>query len=153
MLEIIEAVVSSKPKILGHDVNAEGDVEFSISINDISLDAEDCANPAMKTRFMVNFIGELLVRENLKRFACILTGIDSALYKKIVCCSKHTNFGMVIDRKCSVMIFTMHISLVEEIMIEKMGNLTPSFVYTDPKNTVSDFQINQESNNSSSSEE
>jgi hypothetical protein len=124
--EILQSVVSASPKITIDAVQANGDVAFHVAMKDCSLTKEDCCNPITKTAFFVNFMGELLVRENIQKFAVILVGLDSVLHKKLVCSSSHFDFGMVIDHKWSTMTFQMHLSLVQEIMTEGQRGDYPS---------------------------
>jgi hypothetical protein len=112
------AIVSSKPKIVIDAVQANGDVTFHIKVKDCSLDKLDLQNPIVRTTFFVNFLGELLVRENINKFAEILVGLDTGLYNKMVCISSHTDFGMLVDHKITTITMQMHISLVQEIMTE-----------------------------------
>ena len=121
--EIIIAIESSKPKITIDAVQADGDVAFHVLLKDCSLEKEDCSNPVMRTRFLIDFVGEMLVRENINRFASILTGLDPALYQKMICTCRHTDFGMVVDHKLTTMIFQMHMSLVQEILTEQFGKV------------------------------
>ena len=116
--EIVTAIMSSKQKITIDAVQVEGDVAFHVSLKDCGLDKDVCSSPTLRKRFFVNFVGELLVRENIQKFAEILYGLDPALYSKMVCSCKHTDFGMVIDHKMSMMTFQMHLSLVQEIITE-----------------------------------
>jgi hypothetical protein len=116
--EIFIAIASSKPKVVIDAVQANGDVSFHIKIKECSLDKVDLQNPIVSTPFFVNFLGELLVRENVNKFAEILVGLDTGLYNKMVCSSSHTDFGMLVDHKISTITMQMHISLVQEIMTE-----------------------------------
>lgn len=118
MREIIKAVVSSSPKISVISVRADGNVSFKVRIKDCGIAKADYANPVMATKFMVNFIGEFLVRENIEKFSPILTGLDTAMYAKIVGVRTHVDFGMTTDPKLSFMTFYMHLSLVRDIMTE-----------------------------------
>lgn len=119
--ELFLAIVSASPKITIDAVQANGDVAFHVLMKDCSLTREDCSNPITKTGFFVNFVGELLVRSNIQKFSVILTGLDSSLYQKLICASRHADFGMVIDHKWSTMTFQMHLSLVQEILTEDFG--------------------------------
>lgn len=116
--EIIAAIASSKQRITIDAVQVDGDVVFHVSLKDCGLEKDICSNPAIRKRFFINFVGELLLRENIQKFAEILYGLDPALYKKMVCTFKHTDFGMVIDHKMSMMTFQMNLSLVQEIITE-----------------------------------
>lgn len=118
MRKIITAIVSTKPRIVVGPVRADGNVSFDVRVKDCGLTKGDCANPIMATKFMVNFIGELLVRDNIDKFAPIVNGFDKAVYEKIVGDVVHADFGMATDAKLSCMTFHMHLSLVSNIMTE-----------------------------------
>jgi len=119
--KIFQSIVSSKPKITIDGVQANGDVAFHVIMKDCSLEKADFVNPITKTRFFTNFVGELLVRENIQKFSVILTGLDHSLYQKLICTSRHTDFGMIIDHKWSIITFQMHLSLVQDILTEDFG--------------------------------
>lgn len=120
--EIAVAIIASKPQRITIDaVQANGDVAFHVGVKECGLDKDICSSPAISRRFLVNFLGEMLVRENIGKFSEILCGLDPAIQKKMVCAYNHTDFGMVIDHKMSMMTFQMHLSLVQEIMTEMFG--------------------------------
>ncbi len=120
--ELLQAVVSSTPRITIDAVQADGNVAFHVLLRNCSLTKEDCSAPVMETAFFVNFMGEFLVRENIYKFAAILAGLDQGLYKKLVENAKHSDFGMVIDKKWTTMTFQMHLSLVKNIVTEMFGD-------------------------------
>jgi len=120
--ELLQAVVSSTPRITMDAVQADGNVAFHVSLKDCSLTKEDCSAPVMGTAFFVNFMGEFLVRENIYKFAVILTGLDPGLCKKLVGNAQHSDFGMVTDKKWTTMTFQMHLSLVRNIVTEMFGD-------------------------------
>ena len=147
--EILQTIVATAPKIVIDAVQTNGDVAFHVSMKECGLTKEDCSNPITKTRFFVNFVGEMLIRENIQKFAVILTGLDPSLYQKLICTSKHTDFGMVINHKWSAMTFQMHLSLVQEILTEDFGRLGdhgyPSAADSfDQSNTKNDEEISKE---------
>ena len=123
-------------------VQANGDVAFHVSLNDCSLDKKDCLNPIMRTRFFVDFIGEFLVRENIESFANILTGLDNALYQKMICTCRHTDFGMIIDQEITIMTFQMHMSLVQEILTEEFGTIDMEYGNAGPFEPLDEDQEN-----------
>lgn len=116
--KILESIVTAKPKISVDNVNTSGDVVFRVSVRSLGLDKKDCLSPFMRTKFFVNFLGEFLVRENIRKFVAILTCLDQGIYKKLVLEDEHTDFGMFVDEDLSVIAFKMHISLVQGIATE-----------------------------------
>lgn len=119
MRKIIAAIVATKPpKITVGPVRADGDMSFDVRIKGCGLTKDDCTNPIVITKFMINFIGELLVRENFDKFAQIVNGFDKTVYKKIVGNRTHSDFGMTTDTKMVFMTFHLHLSLISNIMTE-----------------------------------
>jgi len=113
-------VLKSNPKMTLDQVHPDGDIIFSTKIAEMGLDPQELAHPIFRTRFFVNFIGEMLVRSNVDFFANILTGLDPTLYEKILYRSKHTDFGMYVDNKEYGAKWQMHISFVQQILTEDM---------------------------------
>jgi len=104
-------------------IQADGDVEFNVDLKNCGLSKEDYKHPMLFKRFFVNYIGELLVRQRISNFATILTGLDPLLYKKLVNTCEHGDFGMFMSKKDSIMIFEMHLSLIQEILTEEFAQL------------------------------
>jgi len=153
--KIIAAIASSSPKVFIDSVKMNGDLLFHVMTKDCLLTKEDCSHRIIKTKFFVNFIGEFLVRSHIREFSRILTGLDSSLYEKMVCEYRHADFGMIVDNECSVLSFMMHISLVQEIVIEEFSRdddmiaLAPD----DPGFDINAYGLSDKENNSTSSEE
>jgi hypothetical protein len=121
--DIFVRVLKSKPKLSLEQVQHNGDILFSVQIKDLGIDPAELAHPIFRTRFFVNFVGELLVRCNVEVFAHILTNLDSGMYDKIICGCKHTDFGMYIDTKHCVARWQMHISLIQQILTEDFDRI------------------------------
>jgi len=118
MRDILSKVVKSAAKIRVEDVSPNGDVVFSANLDDLGITQNDLKHPILRTRFFVNFVGELFVRNNVETFAGILTGFDPKLYDKIICNCKHTDFGMSVNNAERLARWQMHISLVQQILTE-----------------------------------
>jgi len=95
-----------------------GDVFFSVSIKDIGLTCQDVQKykADIYSYPAANFMGELLVRENINVFAKILTKIDGDTYTNIVNGYEHKQFGLKVLR--NRFHFCFHISLVQSILNE-----------------------------------
>ena len=143
--DIVLSITAANPKLTIDSVQADGDVLFHISLKECGLNKDDCLNPIMYTRFFVNFIGELLVRTNILEFSSILTGLDHALYKKMVNSCEHRDFGMVVNQKLSIMTFQMHISLVQEILTEEFSK-TSDEINPPTNNILNDFDASKQDN-------
>lgn len=121
--EILTSIMTAdKPqKIVIDSVSPNGDVVFHVTLKDCGLDKSICEGTTASKRFLVNFLGEFFVRENIVKFAKILWGLDPALERKMLYSANHQDFGMVVDNKMSKIIFQMHLSLVREITTELFG--------------------------------
>jgi len=111
-------VLGSCPKASIEDVCSDGDVVFSVPLSDLGLTSESLAlTPLSQTDFFANFVGEYIVRKNINQFADVLYSIDPQIYEEVVCAEEHTGFGSVISKN-TIMRFSMHISLVQQILTE-----------------------------------
>lgn len=134
--EILSRILVSKVKIKVEDINPNGDMVFSAHFNDIGISPVDLKHPIMRTRFFVNFVGELLVRCNANELVSILVGFDAKLYDKIIGGCKHTDFGMFVDNASSLIKWQMHISHVQQILTEDFGRIldeVPAPAQDDPE--------------------
>jgi hypothetical protein len=116
--DVFVTVLRSDPKVTIENVKQDGDIIFSVPLSTLGLDAESMgSNLVTSTDFFCNFVGEFIVRKNVSQFAEILFSVDPEVYDETVCAEEHTGFGTIISRN-SVMRFSMHISLVQRILIE-----------------------------------
>ena len=120
--DLLARVVSVKPDIKVEDTRMDGDVIFSVKLADLGMMHSDFSSQIMRTRFFINFVGELLVRENIEIFVETLQGLDEKMYEDMVCCQQHTDFGMVIDHDEGLLRFTMHLSLADSIYRERFDS-------------------------------
>jgi len=117
--EILRHIVNTpEPKI--HILNSgegDGDVKFSVSRKSLGIPYESLLKYRSEifSSYIANFLGELLVRDNIEEFARILTGLDGDKYS-IVNEYEHRKFGMEILR--DEFIFIFHISLLQSILTE-----------------------------------
>lgn len=122
--ELISKVVSYSPYIKDiEDLNEEGDVVFKASMKDLGLTYDLFCNYKSEifSVFTANFIGELLVRENIDLFAKILTKIEVEDYPDMVHKYGHKKFGMEICN--DIVLFKFHISLIQYILIEEFRSV------------------------------
>ncbi len=139
--EILQSIICVVPKIKIDQVQSNGDVAFRVLLKDCNFQKEDFDNPITKTNFFVNFIGELLVRDNINKFSIILTNLDRSLYQKMICSDEdHKDFGMIVDDKWSSITFLMHLSLIQKIVTENFDlnlnseNMVDTFDQSQPDN-------------------
>jgi len=101
------------------NVQSDGDIHFSISLKNsgLNLDIYTKYKDAIFSDFFANFLGELLVRENINMFSKILTDkVGAKDYYRLVNTYEHRQFGMEINR--NDLIFSFHISLLQSILTE-----------------------------------
>jgi hypothetical protein len=111
-------VLKSNPKASIEDIRPDGDVIFSVPLSKLGLNAGILSdNMLTGTDFFCNFVGEFIVRKNVNEFAEVLFSVDPKSYEEIVCSEEHTGFGTIVSKN-SIMRFSMHISLVQRILIE-----------------------------------
>ena len=120
--ELFGPMMASKPEIKIIDgCTEEGDIRFEVSLRSLGFppDANRKYRAELSTDFAANFIGEILVRENLEKFVKLLVNLKEN-YNGVVNRYEHRKFGMVIrESRC---IFALHSSLIQSILIEDVKN-------------------------------
>lgn len=117
--ELLSLMVKTTPQIISiTDCEENGDMSFTIPLKDLGLNAEHFSkyNKEFFSNYIVDMLGELLIRENLHLFANHLTGLKTDYYVSAVSRSIHKRFGMKIEK--GFMTFYFHISLVQDILTE-----------------------------------
>jgi len=115
---LLKIIIPCCPEIQIFDRKDDGDIKFSVTTEGLGISFENYIKykSEILTDFFANFLGELLVRENIDRFLDILTNIDSEDYPSIVNGYEHKRFGIKIYQ--DKFIFTFHISLLQSILTE-----------------------------------
>jgi len=115
--ELFSRFMISYPPIKVESV-VDGEVSFSVAIKDVGLSYQDIQKfrAELFSYITCNFVGELLVRENINEFANILTKLNKKTYADVVNGSEHKKFGFKIMR--NRLFFFFHISLVQSILNE-----------------------------------
>lgn len=117
--EILYYVSISNPEIKILDKCDEyGDIRFEIPFTTLGITHDLLVKYEREiySEFVANFLGELLVRENLNQFAKILTNICPQQYPLIVDKYEHIKFGLKVEK--NKFVFRFHISLLQEILLE-----------------------------------
>lgn len=117
--ELLQYVIANVPSIEIMDgCNEHGDVRFGVKLVDLGLTPEIMSQYKAEVfcNFSANFIGELLVRENMDAFVRILTDISAEDYPSVVNFHEHLTFGLKVAG--ARMIFAFHISLLQKILTE-----------------------------------
>ena len=117
---LLQAVLENQPGIKIESLQKSGYIKFKVKCKDVNLDptSRKKYENEIYTYFFANFLGELLVRENLEQFAHILSNCDMETFKSGIIGTSHENFGVDIYR--GSLIFTFHINLVQELMFENL---------------------------------
>jgi hypothetical protein len=123
--EVFLHVLKSKPKIdIVHFSKSAGDIAISVRQEDILSEKYlKEKNFIIRTKFFANFIGELLVRQNIEKFINLLVKIDANSYNKVVCGFNHRNFGMSSCDRNNAFKFQFHISLIQDILTEDINRM------------------------------
>jgi len=117
----LSLILSSHPQEIldlrkGRDT---GDLVFSISLEECGLSSFDLCEkykPVILNSYIGNFLGEFLIRENIDRFARVLTDLDTTEYIPIVNSWSHKKFG--IEFSGDLLSFYFHVSLIQKILME-----------------------------------
>lgn len=117
--ELLSIIVKSTPQIVTiADCEENGDMSFTIGLRDLGLTADNFTkyNKEFFSNYIVDMLGELLIRENIHLFAEHLTSLKTDYYVSAVNRSIHKRFGMKVEK--GIMTFYFHISLVQDILTE-----------------------------------
>lgn len=116
--ELFSKIIFSSTEInIVDKCDTEGDVIFEVPMRSIGVSYDTLINyrNEISSDFAANFIGELLVRENIDRFAKIMTDLKED-YTDRVNKYIHGRFGMKIYKDKFILRF--HISLIQRILTE-----------------------------------
>ena len=114
------AVCSSVPTVkITIPCDEDGNVTFEASMGsaEVSYEFFEKYKGQMHSNYIANFIGELIVRENIDTFAKIMLDLKDD-YLGTVNKFQHRTFGMMVHN--NKFIFKFHISLIESIMAEDL---------------------------------
>lgn len=117
--ELLSIMVKTTPQIITiTDCEENGDMSFVIPLKELGLTSEHYTKYQKEffSNYIVDMLGELLIRENLHLFASHLTTLKTDYYVSAVSRSIHKRFGMKIEK--GLMTFYFHISLVQDILTE-----------------------------------
>jgi hypothetical protein len=117
--DLLKYIVHSSTEIdIIKDCDDCGDVKFSVPMPQLGISYEVFIKyqEEIISSFFANFIGELLVRENIEKFAEIISKIDKKEFSNIVHHYEHKKFGVEVLKGC--IIFSFHISLIQSILTE-----------------------------------
>lgn len=118
---VSQSSFSPEVKIIGNKkCDSYGDIRFEVSMKSLgfSYDVFLKYKKDICSILISNFLGELVVRENINHFAKIITGISSEDYSTLVNKYDHRKFGVDVYRDKFIFIF--HVSLLQDILLEDL---------------------------------
>jgi len=122
--ELLSKVILARPlKIYMGKEDEEGDFEFSVTYKELNLTIEDLNKfeSDILSPFFANFIGEMIVRENINDFMHLLTIFDSKEYNYKVNRFTHDNFGIRVEK--GKMFFKFHLSFIQKVVTDNFKEL------------------------------
>jgi len=98
----------------------EGKIAFSVSAECFGFNYDYVKRHQNKifSNFFANFLGDFLVRENIDRFAKLVTNMNFDKYNNAVNSREHKNFGL--DFSNNSFILTFHVSLIQNILFDEI---------------------------------
>lgn len=116
LVSLLSKHCPESPEIIS--VNEVGDIVVHVDLNDIGLSMElfNKYKREIYSSFIANFLGELLIRENLEEFSKLITSIKTERYNNIVNKFDHQQFGLYVYR--GKVILSFHISFLQSLLIE-----------------------------------
>ncbi len=123
-VELLRIILAnnSEIKILDDKCSEEGDIGFDVPLHTIGLnyDAVLKYKTEFSSQYMVNFLGELFVREHMDKFVKILTDLKGD-YHSMVNKYEYRKFGMRFFR--DKLSFIFHASLIQMILTEDLKTM------------------------------
>lgn len=120
--KVIDKIISNPPnKIDIGDWDDKGDLTFSVSMKEIGLDYSDYHKfeNEIFSYFIIDFMGELLVRENIELFVEKLKEYDVEDYiNSIRVYGSHKRFGVKTQK--GTLIFKFHVSFIKNVISEDL---------------------------------
>jgi hypothetical protein len=117
--EMVSNIVVLSPAIkITEKIDERGNIKIEVSMQEMGISFETIMNyqSELFSDYMSNFLGEMLVRENIDAFAKIIMGINPEDYNDMVNRYDHRVFGMQIIK--NKIVFSFHISLIQKILTE-----------------------------------
>jgi len=118
--ELLSIVIDTKIPHIQYitEIDRQGDILFNVNLEDIGLTREVLFkyHKEVFSNLFADFVGELLVRENIHDFAVKVNKLDFNYYQEALTHKSHVRFGMKIDK--GFMVFRFHIALLQDILTE-----------------------------------
>lgn len=117
---VLSKVIQHPPKLMSvGDWDENGDIKFSIGMRELGLTNQEYRQyeHELFSYFIVDFLGELIVRENLSIFVEKLQNYDINDYM-IAIEDKHKRFGIKTEK--GKLVFIFHVSFLKNILTEDL---------------------------------
>ena len=100
-----------------------GFVEMSIKLNDLGLTKSDITkfNKEIFSNYMIDFVGELIIRTNLNQFVEDFFSLEKQEYSGLVNNEQHLHFGAKLDVENKIT-YVFHCSLLQNLLTEEFKN-------------------------------
>lgn len=126
---LIQKISNSSLKInnditlaLDENKQANGWISFSINFKNLGLEKKNFIDnkfiKSLYTNFMINFIGELLVRSHVEKFLPIIFSVGEDEYLQLVTKTIHKSFGASFDSIANKVILSFHMSIFQSLLTE-----------------------------------
>ena len=118
--ELLKLIVLNPPKTIEvGDWDDNGDIIFSVPMTEIGLTYNDYKKYSDEffCYFVIDFLGELIIRDNLGLFVDKLQKYDLNDYIMAIQVD-HNRFGVKTEK--GKLIFKFHVSLLKDILTEKL---------------------------------
>ena len=117
-LEVLGFLSESRPEYKILEFRTDGNIIFEVPRKTLNITFERLRShrAEIESSFIINTMGELVIRENLNEMAQILLSVAHDDYSELVNETIHVCFGMSILR--DKFVFKFHINLLQKILTE-----------------------------------
>lgn len=98
-----------------------GWIQFSVDVINFGFTSDEIRfvyNKEIFSNFIIDFLGEFLVRTNINLFLTEVLSINEEEYLYLASKEKHKRFGAKINENYSRLTLTFHVSLLQHILTE-----------------------------------
>ncbi len=129
--KFLPMIVNSSPKInsiewiADEDGNHNGMIKFIVNVQSLGISSNDIYSHTKQlfSNFIVDFIGQLIIRNNITMFINEFVKIEDEDYMEMIFKRNHTHFGVQFDSLNDKLIFTFHASLIHDILTEEFKRI------------------------------
>jgi len=98
-----------------------GWIQFSIDVSNFGFTTNEIKfvyNKEIFSNFIIDFLGEFLIRTNINEFLKEVLSIDEDEYLYLASREKHKRFGAKINENYSRLLLSFHVSFLQRILTE-----------------------------------